>query len=569
MDSSWKVEKIAVIGAGIVGIPMAAALAHARIRIGTENPAEIVLIQRDSPTSGWKVAAINRGISPLGDTESDLIQKIRDSVSEGILRASHDMAETRTADVILVCVQTDKNGLEPDYGPLFGALDPMVTVLKQRPRGKVPLIIIESTLAPTSMMTTIQDFFEQHGLKNGTDIRLGNSPNRVMPGFLLERIRTSDKIVGGLDSSTPELIRRIYSYLVTDATLHLTNSVTAEIVKTLENAYRDVRIAYSTEVSRYCDRNSYDYYVLRDEVNKRLAWEDTASFDSECTPVGGMLIPNIGVGGHCLPKDGILLLWRWNEAGLDISDSLIVNARRINDESPFVTFKFMEQCFGDLSGKAVTLMGAAYKQNSMDTRNSPTLVLGRILLDAGCDVTVHDPYVRPDDNNLRLSGLDAHFKTDLVEAASTAEILVFAAAHRIYREEYKAVCEAAPRLSGIFDGCNLFSASDFQNMKQAYFGVGKGNTPPPEYLIEAVFQGFKGVESGFSHELAAIIADINERYVSDEYNRSTFQEVKRLAETCVTGCYLGEPETLKPVVLPDGYSSELVDCVNNRHAQQQ
>lgn len=347
---AWRVEKIAVVGAGIVGIPMAALLARARIRLNSDKPAPVVIIQRNSPTSGWKVGAINSGQSPIGGIEPDLDQIVNETVSNGLLRASHDYSELRDADVILVCVQTDKKGLEPDYEPLFEALTCLAAELKKKPLEKLPLLVIESTLAPSTMITLIKEHFGKYGLVEGRDILLGNSPNRVMPGHLVERIIASDKVIGGINSQTPKLIQTLYSWIVTKGSLYLTNSLTAELTKTLENAYRDVRIAYTSEIARYCDTHDIDFYHVRNEVNNRLSLRDTSSDNPNEVPSGGLLIPTIGVGGHCLPKDGILLLWRKIETQEDMSRSLILESRRINGESPSEVILLTEKHFGDLAG---------------------------------------------------------------------------------------------------------------------------------------------------------------------------------------------------------------------------
>src|SRR5665647_2919806 len=119
---SWKIEKIGVIGPGIVGMPMAAMLANAKIKIGTNEPAKVIIVQRDSINSGWKVAAINSGKSVIGGIEPELDEITHEAVTAGILSASSDFSVLSDADVILVSIQTDKNedGFEPDYGPMFG-----------------------------------------------------------------------------------------------------------------------------------------------------------------------------------------------------------------------------------------------------------------------------------------------------------------------------------------------------------------------------------------------------------------------------------------------------------------
>jgi len=283
---NWCVEKIGVIGPGIVGMPMAAMLAYSKIRIGQNKPAEVVVVQRKSNTSGWKVKSINEGKSVIGGIEPELDRLVETAVKDGILSASDDYNILVDADVILVCVQTDKKGLEPDYGPLFEALTNTAEVLQNKKAGKKPLIIIESTLGPSSMESIIKPFFAKYGLIEGKDIYLGNSPNRVMPGRLVERIKRSDKLVAGLNPSTPQMISEIYSNIVTEGTLYKTNSLTAEVVKTFENAYRDVRIAFSAEIANYCDFNNINFYSVRDKVNTLLHQEDKASNSPNEVPSG-------------------------------------------------------------------------------------------------------------------------------------------------------------------------------------------------------------------------------------------------------------------------------------------
>ena len=377
--NTWEIKKIGVIGPGIVGMPMAGMLAAAKIQSAAGEPARVMVIQRDSANSGWKVNAINNGKSVIGGIEPELDDIVGQSVKEGRLSASSDFNTLSDADVVLVSVQTDKKGFEPDYGPLFGALDKLALALQKKPAGKIPLIIFESTLAPTTMDTLIREHFKKYGLVEGKDILLGNSPNRVMPGRLVERIRESDKLAGGLHPQTPQLISWLYRHIVKNGEVFETNSLTAEIVKTLENAYRDVRIAFSTEIVRYCDKKNINFYAVREEVNNMLSQADGASSDPNAVPSGGILIPMLGVGGHCLPKDGILLWWRNIEKGTDTSRSLILKARHINDESPVHTFHQATGHFGSLKGKKIALLGVAYRFNSEDTRNSPTLALANYL----------------------------------------------------------------------------------------------------------------------------------------------------------------------------------------------
>ena len=554
---SWSVRKIAVVGPGIVGMPMAALLAHARIKEGSEEPATVTVIQRNSTTSGWKVGAINSGRSPIGGVEPELDKVVAEAVEARLLSASHDYAAARDADVVLICTQTDKKGLAPDYGPLFEALDGIAGVLKERPAGNVPLVIFESTLAPSTMTTLIRDLFAGHGLVEGRDLLLGNSPNRVMPGRLVERVAASDKLAAGLHPDTPGLIARLYARIVTRGTLHQANSMTAEVVKTLENAYRDVRIAYAAEVVRWCDARNLDFYALRQRVNGLLQQSDAANSDPNAVPSGGILIPTVGVGGHCLPKDGILLWWRALEAGEPTDRSLILASRGINDASPGETLRLAERRFGSLAGRAVTLLGTAYRFNSEDTRNSPTLSLALLLREAGAKVKLHDPFVYATDQNLARTGLTGLFTRDLAEAVSGAEVLIACTAHRLYLDQREALLAGARRAVGVVDACNLWRAADVERRGLGYTGIGRGTLPPPPALVADVAAGFRAVETGVANEVDGLVRFLNARYAKDPFSQVRFSEVQRIARTCVTGCAIVDPGRVDSTTSGSGLASRL------------
>lgn len=553
--ASWTVRHIAVVGPGIVGMPMAAMLAHAGITEGSAQPAVVTVIQRNSATSGWKVEAINDGRSPIGGVEPALDRLVQESAAQGRLRASHHYDALADADLILIAVQTDKAGLAPDYGPLYEAIDGIAVALQSRPAGNVPVVVFESTVAPSSMTSVIRERFARHGLLEGRDVLLGNSPNRVMPGRLVERVRASDKIVAGLHPDTPELVRRVYARIVTEGTLHVTNSMTAEIVKTLENAYRDVRIAYATEVCRHCDEQGVDFFALRDAVNQRLGQADAASGNSQAVPSGGLLVPMLGVGGHCLPKDGILLWWRALEAGVDASHSLILGARTVNDEQPAYALALAERTLGSFTGRQVALLGAAYRGNSEDTRNSPTLALAGLLQARGIGFTIHDPHVHERDANLRARGLTASFTRDLATAVRDAEVLVLCTPHQAYLDQWQELRALAPRAVAVFDAANLMTAGA---AGLRYAGIARGQAAPDRELVRAVMTGFRAIEAAVADEVAMLADWLSERYADGAFNRVASDEVRRIAATCPTGCVIAERNRPRPA---GGLaSSRLVDA---------
>lgn len=553
---SWKIEKIGVIGPGIVGMPMAGLLANSEIKIGTSNPAKVIVVQRESINSGWKIQSINSGKSVIGGIEPDLDEIVKNAVNKGLLSASSDYNILSDADVILVSVQTDKKGLEPDYGPLFEALEKLGSALKNKPTNKIPVVIFESTLAPTTMDTLIRAHFQKYGLEEGKDILLGNSPNRVMPGRLVERIVESDKLAGGLNPITPILIHRLYKNIVTKGNIYETNSITAEIVKTLENAYRDVRIAFSAEVVRFCDENDIDFYFVRDQINKRLAQVDFANENPNEVPSGGILIPTLGVGGHCLPKDGILLWWRKLAISATSPRSLILESRKINNESPVKTFYQTEKVFGDLKNKKIALLGVAYRFNSEDTRNSPTLELANYLREQGIKYIMHDPYVKIDDQNILKFSQQDYLTQNLSEALSDAEIVIICTAHKEYLDRVNQLLNTKS-ISAVMDACNIYKKLMFDGTSIKYSGIGRGKNIPAEIFTDFVYSSFRVMETGLANELNNLIEFYNETYAYNEFNKVDFDVVQRLAKTCSTGCEIAN--TGKINLLPDynGFSFEL------------
>lgn len=530
---------IGVVGPGIVGMPMAALLAQAELRRGAEG-GRVLVVQRRSPTSGWKVDAINAGQSPIGGVEPALDAIVAETVAAGRLAATHEIADVADADFVLVCVQTDKRGIAPDYDPLYAALDGLAEAFATRRRAAgAPVVIIESTLAPSSMATVVPERFARQGLEVGRDVEIANSPNRVMPGRLVERVASSDKLIGALSASVAERVRALYAGIVQRGRLHVTNSLTAEIVKTLENAYRDVRIAFAAEVVRHCDAVDVDFRALRDAVNAAVGQSDGASADPRVIPSGGLLMPTIGVGGHCLPKDGILLWWRALERGDSAAErSIILESRRINDESPAYTLGLLERVLGPVRGRRLAVLGAAYRPDSEDTRNSPSLDFAELALASGADVVIHDPHVREDDPNLVRRGHQARFTADVGAALAGAEAVVIAVAHAAYADVPQRV--AALEGIAVVDACHAVPAWGARSAPARSAGIGWGRLEPEAELVETVAAEFEAVAGAVTREVGYLVEALNAEYARDGFGLVELAEVRRLAGTCVTGCELPE-----------------------------
>jgi len=550
------VRQIAVVGPGVVGLPMAALLASAELWAPDGAPTRVTVVQRPSTSSGWKVGAINAGRSPIGTLEEGIDELVAQGAGSGRLRATTQYADIRDADVVIVCVQTERRGASPDYSDLLDALHSVATALSQRTSASVPLVVIESTLAPTTLQTVVRPLFAQHGLEEGRDVLLSHSPSRLSRGGIVDRLASTDKLIGALSPETGKRVAAIYKRIVTRGNVHCTNATTAEVVKTLENASRDVRLAYAAEVARYCDAQDIDFFDVRQRVNARLAAES----GTNTAPCGGLLVPTVGVGGQSLPKDGPFLWWRSLEGGAVPAHSLVLEARRINDESPAEVLALVERFSGSVAKRSIALLGVAYRADSDDARNSPTLVLAQLLLARGARVSLHDPHVSAVDQNLLRAGLAGMFHRDLADALATAEVVVVCVAHQQYLRGGKRWLPHAQRLRSVIDASNAYRAEDIASTVVRYAGIGRGFRRPSGALIEAVAAGLQTVMHGVGNEAAMLVAQLNDRYARDDFGRVRMEEVRRLAACCVSRCNVPAEVAIAPAPSVDGFQSRLVAC---------
>jgi hypothetical protein len=273
-------------------------------------------------------------------------------------------------------------------------------------------------------------------------------------------------------------------------------------------------------------------------------------------PSGGILIPTLGVGGHCLPKDGILLWWRKLESGSKSPSSLIIQSRNINNQSPVLTFHQAEKAFGDISKKKIALLGVAYRFNSEDTRNSPTLELANFLRDNKVNYMMHDPYVKFDDQNVLKYNQQDFLTHDLEKTLEDAEIIIVGTAHKEYIDKIDAI-SSAPNLIGLMDACNIFKHEYFSERNVPYAGIGRGAGEPSADFVSFVFDSFRAMEKGLAIELNNLIGFYNENYAHDEFNKVKFADVQYLAKTCSTGCEIANPEKTDVLPVYNGFTPEL------------
>ncbi len=411
---SDQTAKIAVIGLGYVGLPLAASLADAGFSVlGLD-------IKQD------RVASINSGGNPIKGEEPGLDELLNRTISAKKLRATSDYQDLQDRDVVFVNVETpvDDNH-QPGYRALRAVLHSLGPVLK-----KGALVIIESTISPGTMQNVVlPDLEKSTGGKLNRNFYLGNCPERVMPGKLLVNIQTMQRVIGGADEQTALTMQKLYRQFV-KADLDLTDWITAELVKTVENAYRDVQIAFANEVALACEELGADAWKVRELVNK--------------TPARNVHKPGAGVGGHCIPKDPWLLA---SSLAGKRELVLIPAARAINDSMPLHAAALLEKGlkqFGkEIKDARILILGFAYLENSDDDRNSPSAQLVEVLKQKNASYSVHDPFIET-------------YQGNVYEMAEGCDALVLMTAHDMYRDLDLVKLKKAMRTPLIIDGRHVF-----------------------------------------------------------------------------------------------------------------
>ena len=429
---------LAIIGLGYVGLPVACEFARAGF-----DPSNLKTSVLGVEIQPERVKKINAGISPIEGNEPGLAELLKEVIGQGKLRATSDYAELQDRDVILIGVETpvDKDNV-PQYAALRAALRSLGPVLKMG-----ALVIVESTIAPRTMSDVVLPLLEESsGRKLNDGFYLGNCPERVMPGKLLANLRNVSRVVGGMTPETAETMVALYRHVV-QADLDPTDCITAELVKTTENAYRDVQIAFANEVALICEAVGGDVWKVRELVNK--------------SPGRQMHLPGAGVGGHCIPKDPWLLAYGVKDR--DVPLRIIPAARAVNDSMPLHMIELLQDALaeagGELKGARVAVLGYAYLEDSDDTRNSPSETLVRHLREMGAEVVIHDPWVEK-------------YHGDLLERLRGCDAVVVMVAHSAYRELDLGVLKSALRLPVLVDGRRVFDVEQAHRAGFVYHGVG-------------------------------------------------------------------------------------------------
>jgi UDP-N-acetyl-D-glucosamine dehydrogenase len=357
-----KTARIAIIGMGYVGLPLAVEFARSGFHVtGVDvNPR--------------KMAALNAGRSYIPDISSETLAPL---VADGRLTGTTDYGVLRDADAISICVPTPLGkSKDPDISYIVAATE---QIGRYAHHGM--LVVLESTTYPGTTEEIILPRMIDNGMKVGEDFFLAFSPERVDPGNTVWLIRNTPKVMGGVTPVCLEMALALYRNVV-DTLVPVSSTQAAEMVKLLENTFRAVNIALVNEMAIMSDKLGVDVW----EVIQAAATK----------PFGFMpFYPGPGVGGHCIPLDPHYLSWKLKT--LNYNARFIELAGEINSHMPdYVAGKVADALNDDgkpVKGSRILILGVAYKPDIDDVRESPALDVIRLLQEKGAAVSYHDPYI--------------------------------------------------------------------------------------------------------------------------------------------------------------------------------
>ena len=369
-----RTARLAIIGLGYVGLPLAVEFARAGFRTtGIDQDAR-------------KVKAINAGRSYIGDISAPEIAAL---VKAGRLCATANFGILKSMDAVSICVPTPLSKTkDPDLSYVIAAAD---TLARYVHAGM--LIVLESTTYPGTTEEVIIPRLLRHGLKVGQDVFVAFSPERIDPGRKDFSLRNTPKVIGGATANCRNITMALYQYIV-EKLVPVSSVAASEMVKLLENTFRAVNIALANEFQMMCDKLDLNVWEIIDAAATK--------------PYGFMkFTPGPGVGGHCIPLDPHYLSWKMRT--LNYTARFIQLASEINTSmAEYWVNKVVEALNQDgkpMKNSRVLVLGVTYKPNVNDVRESPALDILRLLQARGARARFHDPYVR----SLRPEGLMTPF----------------------------------------------------------------------------------------------------------------------------------------------------------------
>ena len=425
--------KVAVVGLGKIGLPLAAQFASCGLKvIGCDISQQVV----DS---------VNRGESHILE-EPGLQERVRDAVANGSLSATTDTASAvRDSNVVVVIVPLmvdERHNI--DYGNVDSATKAVADGLR-----KDTLVIYETTLPVGTTRTRLGPMLEAgSGLRVGVDFSLAFSPERVYSGRIFRDLRQYPKVVGGVTARCTSRAEAFYSAALGGASiLAMHDADTAEMVKLMETTYRDVNIALANTFARFA--------ASRDLP----AQEAIAAANTQ--PYSHIHRPGIAVGGHCIPVYPYFFI---NQAPNE-EMRLLIDARQVNDGMAEWALSRVADLLGNLKGRRVLILGLAYRENVKETAFSGALRLISLLKEYDATPLLNDPHYT--DEELSRTGAEPA----MLDALPECDAVILQAYHDAYKSlEWSKLAEAG--CSVVLDGRNALNRPDIEAAGMVYLGIG-------------------------------------------------------------------------------------------------
>lgn len=398
-----RTARVGVVGLGYVGLPLAVEFAHAGF--------EVVGIDVQQS----KVDQFNSGHSYIKDVKDDIFTPL---VKSGKLSATSDFSIIQSLDTVDICVPTPlRKTKDPDMSYVVSATDAIAAHIHPG-----LLVMLESTTYPGTTDELVLPKLHASGLKVGEDFFLCFSPERVDPGNPKFQTSNIPKVVGGITPTCTEMGALFYQQAL-ETVVPVSSTRVAEMVKLLENTFRMINIGLANEIALLCDRMKIDVWEVIDAAATK--------------PFGFMpFYPGPGLGGHCIPIDPFYLSWKSKEAGIEAR--FIDLAGYINGRMPEFVVEKVQNALNDATkpvrGSRIHILGAAYKRDIDDVRESPALDIILLLRRLGASVTYSDPFVQ----KIHIDS-DIMQSQDLMPAVEAADCVLIITDHS--GVDYKSVVE--------------------------------------------------------------------------------------------------------------------------------
>lgn len=416
-------KSICVVGLGYIGLPTAVMFANHGVKVhGVDvNPAAVRSIQEKQ----------------LHIEETGLQDRLNQAVDSGFLTASTTPQE---ADVFIIAVPSPIN---PDNtANLEYVRQATASVVPYVKKGN--LVILESTVPPKTVENIMLPELIKTGLEIGTDIFVSHSPERVIPGRIFEELTNNDRIVGGINQKSAEMTKELYETFV-KGTIHLTDATTAELVKVMENTYRDVNIAFANELAKIAENLGVNIWEAIKFANYH--------------PRVNVHFPGPGVGGHCIAVDPWFLVELAGEQA-----QIIHLSRNTNDGMPKFTAQKVQVILNQakIAGGKVAVLGLAFKGNVDDMRESPSTIVIDELQNLGLEVISYDPHIKENKHATQTQSLE--------EATKDADLVLFLTDHNEFKELKPA--EINPKNKIVFDTKNCLNRNEWEAVGYAFHLLG-------------------------------------------------------------------------------------------------